>query len=98
MISIRIGAEEKELSSANESWINQTINGANAPVCVQVAITQPGVGMILSTPTCAVGGGGGRPPNDLERFIFELWAKRGLNRPDFDGGNLIAFLKQVPTS
>lgn len=95
MISIRIGAEEKELSSANESWINQAINGANAPVCVQVSIQQPSVQMVLATPTCARGVGG-RAPNELEAFIFELWDKRGLNRPDFHGGNLISFLAQVP--
>lgn len=96
MISIRIGAEEKELSSANESWVNQAINEAHAPVCVQVTITQPGVDMVLSTPTCARGFGNSRGPNEREEFIFDLWNRRGLNSPGFRGGNLIAFLAQVP--
>lgn len=96
MISIRIGAEEKALSSPNlESWINQSINGAGAQVCVQVRIEQPGVQIVLATPTCPRGIGG-RQPNDMEAFIFDLWDKRGLNRADFQGGNLIAFLKQMP--
>jgi len=95
VISIRIAAEEKDLSIASESWINQSINGATGPVCVQVRINQPGVTMVLQTPTCA-SGGGGRPPNELEHFIFDLWEKRGLRSPGFRGGNLIAFLAQVP--
>lgn len=96
MISIQIGSEEKELSSASESWINQAINGADAPVCVRVTIMQPGVDMVLTTPTCARGLGNSRGPNEKEEFIFDLWNKRGLNSTGFRGGNLIAFLAQVP--
>jgi hypothetical protein len=52
--------------------------------------------MVLSTPTCeSHGSSGGRPPNNQERRIFELWKERGLNLQDFSGGNLIAFLHQL---
>jgi hypothetical protein len=51
--------------------------------------------MILTTPNCASSGGGGRTPNAQEKRIFDLWDKRSLNKPDFTGGNLIAFLKQL---
>jgi hypothetical protein len=51
--------------------------------------------MRLSTPACAVNGGGGRAPNPEEKAIFDLWKKHGLNQMDFSGGNVIAFFKQL---
>jgi len=53
------------------------------------------VNIRLSTPACRKSGGGGRPPNQQEKGIFELWDKQGLNRTDFSGGNVVAFFKQL---
>jgi hypothetical protein len=99
MITIRIGESERDISSANESWINQQINRRKADslsVCVRVFIKEGDLDMILSTPTCGAARGGGRPPRPHEKSVFDLWNKSGLNKNDYSGGNLIAFLKQLP--
>jgi hypothetical protein len=98
MISIRIAGVERKLEEASESWINQEINRRRADgqvVCVQVTIHTSELNMVLSTPTCASGLGGGRPPTRHEREIFDLWDQRGLNRHDFTSGGVVAFIKQV---
>ena len=97
-ISIKIGSSERHLKDARESWINQQINlrrKDRQPVCVRVTIHDSFVDMILSTADCPNLGGGGRLPNRQEKIIFDLWKKLGLNKSDFHGGNLVAFLKQV---
>ena len=97
MIRVRIGDAERELSIVSESWVNQQINRRRADgqnVCVRVIIRQDQLNMTLSTPSCQKGSGG-RPPNRHEEQIFTLWEKRGLNKDQFTGGNLIAFLKQL---
>ena len=99
MITIRIGSNERSYSDADAGWINQQINRRRHDgqlVCAQVVIDAAGVNMVLSTLACARSGGGGRPPNSRESSIFDLWNKRGLNSNDFNGGQLIAFLKQLP--
>lgn len=99
MKTIKIGGAEIPIEQADESWINQQINRRRAdgiPVCVQVNIVEGDVNMTLRTPTCGNGGSGGRKPNTHELHIFELWDQRGLNRSDFAGGNVVAFLHQLP--
>ena len=98
MIRIQIGDVERELASADEHWIIQQINRRRADgqkVCVRVTIHEGDLNMVLSTPTCGVSGGGGRPPRPREKEVFDLWNQRGLNDTDFTGGNLVAFLKQL---
>jgi hypothetical protein len=98
LIRIRIGDSERTLKDAEESWINQQINRrrqAGGQVCVRVFIESSSVNMVLSTPECGNEGVRGRPPNVKEKSIFDLWDKLGLNKPNFHGGNLIAFLKQI---
>lgn len=98
MVTIKIGSSEQSLENADESWINQQINGRRRDgqsVCVRVVINDGSINMALSTPNCAGGGGGGRPPNQQEQRIFDLWDKHGLNKSEFNGGHLIAFLKQL---
>ena len=97
MVSVTIGGESRDINDATESWITQEIQRwrkANRSVCVQVSIDLSGLKMLLSTPGCGAGRGGGRPPNLNESEVFGLWADRGLNRSDFAPGNLLAFLKQ----
>jgi len=98
MIKIKIAHYERLLDEVDEQWINQQINRRRAEgqaVCVRITIQERDLDMILSTPTCGVQvGGGGRPPRSNETIVFELWDKRGFNDLSFNGGNLIAFLKQ----
>lgn len=98
MSTIKIGQTEVPLEQADEGWINQQINGRRADgalVCVQVTLFEGEVNVVLRTPTCGNGGGGGRLPNEREKRIFQLWDERGLNSPDFTGGNLVGFLRQL---
>ena len=98
MISIKIGSAEASVQQADEGWVNQQINrrrAEGAVVCVQVNIDEPDVRMALSTPTCARGGGGGRPPNAREQRIFDLWRQRGLDSGEFNGGSVVSFLHQL---
>lgn len=76
------------------------INPARAvglPVCVRVRIAEGNVRVVLQAPGCPALAGGGRAPTTDEQRVFELWERRRLNRPDFTGGNLISFLKQLRT-
>lgn len=97
--TITIGSAQLPLEQVDESWINQQINRRRADgaiVCVQVNIGEDDVRVLLRTPSCGSSGGGGwRPPNAREQRILELWNERGLNSPDFTGGNVVAFLHQV---
>jgi len=101
MITLKIGNDVREIrrkTDVDESWINRQINARRADglsVCVQVTIHDADCDVILSTPGCGGGMGGSRQPNPSERAIIDLWAKRGLNNPNFTGGNLIAFLHQL---
>ena len=102
MITIKICEYERQFNSVrdiDEQWINQQINRrreSGVDVFVRVTIHQGILNMILSTPNCPGGGGGGsgRPPNQQEHAVYNLWSSRGLDAPNFTGGNLIAFLKQ----
>lgn len=97
MIKVRIGDSERELSSISEGWVNQQINRRRADgqnVCVRVIIRHEQLNMTLSIPSCPQGTSG-RAPNRHEKQVFDLWEKRGLNKDQFTGGNLVAFLKQL---
>lgn len=99
MVTLSIGGAELPADNATPAWINQQINpprAAGVPVCVRVRIEQPSVNMILSTPTCGSGRGGWWQPNDRERRIADLWNRLGLGGTAFTGGNVIAFLQQLP--
>ena len=96
MVTVKIGPTEKELTDADENWINQEINQLRKDkqaVCVRVRIQTDSLNLVLATPACT--GGGGRPPRPNEQKLFDLWKKRGLNEPNFTGGNIVAFLKQL---
>lgn len=98
MVAVKIGTEERNLQTADESWINRQINlrrrdGQNP--CVRVRIDEEALNMVLSTPTCPAGAEGGRTPNPKEKEVFELWDPLGLRHSTFTGGNLVAFIKQL---
>jgi len=98
VITISIGSLTQTIQEADESWINQNVNGRRrdgVAVCVQVRIQEGGADLALATPGCSSGFGGGRPPNALEQRIIDLWNERGLNTTGFTGGNVVAFLHQL---
>jgi hypothetical protein len=97
MIKVQIGSDERVDDAITQDWINQQLrrrHDAGEPVCVRVSIHTSSLNIGLATMGCA-GGGGGRPPYPQERPVIDLWRKRGLSEADFQGGNLVAFLKQV---
>lgn len=97
MIMVSIGGEEKDLADVSARWVNRAINPAKSqglPVCVRVLVSEAGLNLRLSTPSCS-SGGGGRLPNEAEAGVIDLWRKLGLNSPNFDGGDVVAFLKQL---
>jgi hypothetical protein len=98
MIRVKINGAERALNDADPNWINEQINRRRkdgAAVCVRITIDCPPLNMALASAGCGNSGGGGRPPNVEEKEIFHLWRKRHLDRDDFTGGNLVAFLKQL---
>jgi hypothetical protein len=101
MITIKIGTSERSydhIGAIDESWINQQINGLlrdNQAICVRVQIREGDVNMTLATPGCTGAGRGSRPPNTSEQRVFDLWERLGLSKTKFQGGNIIAFLKQA---
>ena len=98
MIKVKIGDNEKDCRDTTPQWINEQIKRRRddgIPVCVQVRIDRSPLNFTLSTPGCSRGGGGGRPLNPDESHVHALWEKLHLNTPDFSGGDLIAFLKQI---
>ena len=97
MIRVTVDNRTTELTDGWESWINQQVNRRKDDglhPCIKVDIDAYPVRMILVTPGCPQGRGG-RPPTEREKHIFDLWGKMGLNKQEFDGGNVVAFLKQA---
>jgi hypothetical protein len=98
MIQVQIGNEKKNLEDVQPRWSNEQLarrRKDNPRVCVRVWIRKSQVDIVLSTPDCPPLGGGDGSLNPREQEIYDLWKKRGLNEPDFTGGNLIAFLRQI---
>jgi hypothetical protein len=98
MIIVKIGNAEKEGRDATPSWLNEQIQSRRAhgvPICVRVVIKTGPIDMLLQTPGCGSGGGGGRTPSPEERKIFARWAELGLDNDPFDVGNLIRFLRDL---
>jgi hypothetical protein len=98
MSKIQIEASEHKLCDVSESWINHHVHARQEDrqsVCVKVTLKSDGVDMVLSTPQCSHGRGGGRRPNEKEEAIFKLWDKEHLNEPNWTADNLIVFVKKV---
>jgi hypothetical protein len=102
MIVVRIGGEEHECP-VDSNWVNQLLKGlkeTEATPCVRVTIRLSDVDVVLASQGCG-SGGGGRPLASLtpaEQNILALWKKHHLDQPEFSGGNLVSFLKQLGCS
>lgn len=97
MITVQIGDETRVIANATQRWITEQIvrrQRNNDPVCVRVHIQKGQLDAWLITPDCP-SSGGRQPPDPREREIYDLWKKHRLNQPDFTGGNLVAFLRQI---
>lgn len=98
MSKIRIGTSEHKFCDVSESWIHHEVRERQKDgqsVCAQVTLKGHSVDMILSTPQCSHGHGGGRLPNEKEGQIFKLWENKHLNEPNWTVDNLITFVKSV---
>ena len=98
MVRIQIGDAERDINNVDENWIIQQINRRRSDgleVCVRVVVNSGELNMVLSTPTSGGQSRGGRAPYPHEKVIFDLWNHRGLNTMNFNGGNVMAFLKQL---
>ena len=98
MNTIQIGTSQHNFCDVSESWIHQQVgqrqdDGQN--VCARVTLENGSVNLLLSTPQCSRGGGGGRHPNQKEEEIIGLWEKLHLNEAHWASGNLVAFVKQA---
>jgi len=94
-IEVRIGGDTQSLDTLSERWIVDQIGKRGSSACVTVSIQTINLNLILRTPTCDSGAGGGRPPTPLESEIFHLWNLHKLNTVNFSPGDLIAFLTQL---
>lgn len=98
MIRLQIGSDERTDDSISEDWVNQQVRrrrSEGAPVCARVSIAAGDMTFSLSTAGCRSGGGSLSSFSPKEREIIALWSKCGLDDPEFHGGQLIAFLKQL---
>jgi hypothetical protein len=97
MIEIQIGDIKKNIRDASPSWINEQLarrRRSGDPVCVQVLFDKPQVQMRLITPDCPRTSGR-RTATPQEQELIDIWEERQLNDPNFTGGNLVAFLRQI---
>ncbi|HEY3762022.1 MAG TPA: hypothetical protein VGN23_09765 [Verrucomicrobiae bacterium] len=98
MSKIKIGTNEHGFCDVSESWIHQHVHDRQKdgqPVCAIVTLKDELVDVILSTPNCSHGHGGGRCPNEKEQEIFNLWEREHLSQPNWTSDNLIAFVKKA---
>ena len=98
MVTIKIGSAEQQLESLDEGWLLQQINRRRRDgerVCVIVEIDDSPINLIFATQGCARGGGSSRAFTAQEQRVIKLWNKHHLDEAEFQGGELMAFLKQL---
>ena len=99
MIILTIGDTSRRMagpSAIDETWIMLHLrpDAAGDPPGVHVRIDAPGLSMNLGAGDDRAGSGA-RPLSDGEQTVVDLWRERGLDRPDFRSGQLVAFLHQL---
>jgi hypothetical protein len=97
MVSLTV--DGTEFGIEDTSVIAQQVDrrrDGGARVCVKVRINEGGISMVLSTTDCPSEGGANRQARPDEERIFSLWEKLGLRKENFSGGQVVAFLKQLP--
>ena len=99
MSRIIIGESEHPFCDVSERWIHHHVNERQhdgRPVSARAVLKNHSVDMVLSTPNCPHGhGGGGRPPNEKEAEIFRIWAEEHLNQAHWKAENLHAFVRRA---
>lgn len=98
MIRVKVDDFEMDLDDVRQNWLAEQLSERGAQkesVCVRVRIDEPGVKMNLTSGGCAGSSVGGRPPNDKERAIIELWNDRRLDEEMIHPGWLWTFLKRL---
>ena len=98
MITVTIGGMSVPLDKAGEGWVNQMIEDSRkrgVPLCVQVAVSLPGIQLALSTPGCGGSLGGSRQATPTEARIIDAWNRHGLGAGTFAPGDLRAFLNDL---
>lgn len=98
MSTITIGTDSRDLVDADPQWINHAIVARRRDgqdICVIFDLDGDLLKLILRAPRRAGGRGVDRSLSHREREVLELWAKLGLNDPDFAPGNVVAFVQQV---
>jgi len=100
MITVEISGSKMEFGNSreiDENWINEQVNRRRQEgqtVCVRVIVHEEPVNLLLTSLECPKTSGSGYP-NSEEQKIIDLWDQVGMNRMEFHGGNLVAFLKQL---
>lgn len=95
---ITVSVNNVELNTDDLTSIAPQINRRKddaKKICLRVLIKAGRIDVSLSTVGCPQGTGYFRPPNELEERIFRLWERCGLDREEFSGGQVVAFLQQV---
>lgn len=100
MIGVHISEAQREFANGreiDEQWITEQINRRRRDgltVCVRVSVQEDPVNIRLSSAGCSGRRASARFSPE-EQNIIELWRRNHLDQPEFDGGNVIAFLKQL---
>lgn len=101
MSYVRIGDEQRNLADADQQWLGDQMRRRRAgggSTCIQVSLKTSSINLLLSTPECGGGTGGGRVPTAQEQLLLDEWAKRGLNGEGYSVGDIISFLQEVRRS
>ena len=101
MVILTIGDTSRRLSSSDgveEGWVTHHLRMDRpdaAPPGVHVRIAGPSVALNLSAGEAARSAVMSRSLRPVEARVIELWRARGLDRPGFRSGQLVAFLHQL---
>lgn len=101
MIILTMGEVSRRLAdpaALEESWVTfhmrpDTVDAGRRGV--HVRIDAPSIKLNLSAGEPLGGGALERRMTPAESRVMDLWQERGLDRPDFRSGQLVAFLHQL---